>query len=158
MPAVFISSEFLASFKAPPAALEAAYFVVAHSEAMGRDHEQTGWIEDRTRVTNDPAVAILWALVLSGVADDGSNLRPLARVKSFDVNPLDDPAEDEDGNVAGERVAIYVTESGDILSIEDDEFGAIDAEVADWSEIVKEMGTDDEDPASDLAPSEVETA
>lgn len=138
MTPLFISSEFLTAFRPPPLAKDARYFALAHSDYFGDDDEdgRVGWIEDRTRVTDSPAIAVAWALVLTGVADDGSNPMPLARIKAFSVDPMDAMA-DEEGDLPGEHVVLYVTDGGEVLSPSDPEFKAIDAKTAEWSEIIK---------------------
>jgi hypothetical protein len=137
MPPLFISSEFLATFRPPPLAEDAHYFAVAHSDYFGDNEDgRVGWIEDRTRVTDSPAIAVAWALALTGVADDGSNPLPLARIKAFSVNPID-AISDEEGDLPGEQIVIYVTDEGEVLSQSDPEFKAIDAKTMEWSEIIK---------------------
>jgi len=150
MTPLFISSEFLTSFQPPPLAREANYLVVAYSENFGDDSEadQIGWFEDRTRVTDSPVIAVTWALALTGIADDGSNSLPLARIKAFSVDPMEN-AGDEDGDLPGEHVAMYVTVEGEILSPSDTGFKEVDAEVAEWPEIIKSVAVDAENVGAD---------
>jgi hypothetical protein len=117
MAPLLISSEFIASFRPPTLADDARYFAVAHSDSFGNDDEdcRVGWIEDRTRVTDSPVIAAAWALMLTGVADDGSNPLPLARIKAFSVNPIDSTSDKED-DLPGEHVVMYVTDEGEVLS------------------------------------------
>lgn len=138
MASLFISSEFLTIFRPPPLAEDAHYFALAYSDYFCNEDEdgRVGWIEDRTRVTDSPAIAVAWALALTGVADDGSNPLPLARIKAFSVNPID-AMSDEEGDLPGEHVVMYVTVEGEVLPPSDPEFKAIDAKTAEWSEIIK---------------------
>jgi hypothetical protein len=147
---MLISAEFLTDYEPPDLGEDAGFFVVARTEAFGDDdgHGGTGWIEDRTRVTDSAVLAVAWALMLTGVADDGTNPLPLARVRAFAVDPSEhaDAALDE---LPGERVVLYVEADGTILSRDDDEFADLDAETGQWSEIVKIFADeDDEDEVS----------
>ena len=69
MAPLFVSREFLESCEPPALPASANYFTVGYSQP----HELRGgevycsWVEDRTRVTDSPAVAIAWALMLAGV-------------------------------------------------------------------------------------------
>ena len=79
---MLITSEFLTDYEPPDLGPDANFFVVARTEGFGDEDENgggalgVGWIEDRTRVTDSAVLAVAWALLLTGVADDGSN--PLA--------------------------------------------------------------------------------
>ena len=59
-------------------------------------------------------LAVAWALLLTGVADDGSNPLPLARVRAFAVDPQEHAEADLD-ELPGERVVLYVESDGTIL-------------------------------------------
>ena len=90
---VLITSEFLTEYQPPDLGEDANFFVVARTEGFGEDEGNggsalgVGWIEDRTRVTDSAVLAVAWALLLTGVADDGSNPLPLARVRAFARRP-----------------------------------------------------------------------
>jgi hypothetical protein len=146
---MLITSEFLTEYQPPDLGEDANYFVVARTEGFGDDDENgggsigVGWIEDRTRITDSPVLAVAWALLLTGVADDGSNPLPLARIRAFAVDPQEHADADLD-QLEGERVVLYVESDGTILDADDDEFAAYERQTGDWSEIVKVFFDDDE--------------
>jgi len=139
---MLITPEFLSEYEPPDLGPDANFFVVARTEGFGEDDDNggsaagVGWIEDRTRVTSSPVLAVAWALVLTGVADDGSNPLPLARVRAFAVDPSEHADAELDG-LPGERVVLYVETDGTILSAADEEFADYEARTGEWSEIVK---------------------
>jgi hypothetical protein len=145
---VIVTSEFLTAYVPPDLGPDANWFVVARTEGFGEDEGNggsaigVGWIEDRTRVTDSAVLAVAWALLLTGVADDGSNPLPLARIRAFAVNPQEHAAADLD-QLEGERVVLYVESDGTILDAGDDEFTDYERQTGEWSEIVK-VYTDDE--------------
>jgi hypothetical protein len=151
---MLITSEFLTDYEPPDLGEDANFFVVARTESFGADEDgngdggSVGWIEDRTRVTDSPVLAVAWALLLTGVADDGANPLPVARVRAFAVDPTEH-ADAELDDLPGERVVLYVETDGTILSRADgEEFTSLDTRTGDWSEIVKiysEDGDEDED-------------
>jgi hypothetical protein len=146
---MLITSEFLTEYQPPDLGEDANYFVVARTEGFGDDDENgggsigVGWIEDRTRITDSAVLAVAWALLLTGVADDGSNPLPLARIRAFAVDPQEHADADLD-QLEGERVVLYVESDGTILDADDDEFAAYERQTGDWSEIVKVFFDDDE--------------
>jgi hypothetical protein len=138
---VLITSEFLTEYHPPDLGADASFFVVARTEGFGEEDNGgsalgDGWIEDRTRVTDSAVLAVAWALLLTGVADDGSNPLPLARVRAFAVNPQEH-AEADLGQLEGERVVLYVESDGTILDASDPEFADYELQTGEWSEIVK---------------------
>jgi len=146
---VLITSEFLTDYQPPDLGADANFFVVARTEGFGEEGGNggtalgVGWIEDRTRVTDSAVLAVAWALLLTGVADDGSNPLPLARVRAFAADPSEH-ADAELDALPGERVVLYIEGDGTILSAADEEFADYNQRTADWSEIVK-IYSDDED-------------
>src|SRR3954469_1389082 len=147
---MLITSEFLTEYQPPDLGEDANYFVVARTERFGEDDGNgggamgIGWIEDRTRVTDSAVLAVAWALLLTGVADDGSNPLPIARIRAFAVDPQEHADADLD-QLEGERVVLYVESDGTILEADDDEFAAYERQTGEWSEIVKIYSDDDED-------------
>jgi hypothetical protein len=145
---VLITSEFLTQYEPPDLGPDANFFVVARTEGFGEDEENggsalgVGWIEDRTRVTDSAVLAVAWALLLTGVADDGSNPLPLARVRAFAVDPSEH-ADAELDALPGERVVLYVESDGTILDASDAEFGDYEQRTGEWSEIVKIYSDED---------------
>jgi hypothetical protein len=135
---VLITSEFLTEYRPPDLGPDANFFVVARTEGFGEDagNGGVGWIEDRTRVTDSAVLAVAWALLLTGVADDGSNPLPLARIRAFGVDPQEHAEADLD-ELEGERVVLYVESDGTILDASDPEFAGYERQTGDWSEIVK---------------------
>ena len=127
---MLITSEFLTDYEPPDLGPDANFFVVARTEGFGEETRTVGgalgvgWIEDRTRVTDSAVLAVAWALLLTGVADDGSNPWPLARVRAFAVDPSDH-AEANLDDLPGERIVLYVESDGTILSAADEEFADI---------------------------------
>jgi hypothetical protein len=146
---VLITSEFLTSYQPPDLGENANFFVVARTEGFGEEEGNggtamgVGWIEDRTRVTDSAVLAVAWALLLTGVADDGSNPLPLARVRTFAVDPQEHADADLD-QLEGERVVLYVESDGTILDATDAEFADYERQTGEWSEIVK-IYTDEEE-------------
>ena len=146
---MLITSEFLTEYVPPDLGENATFFVVARTEGFGEDEGNggsaigVGWIEDRTRVTDSAVLAVAWALLLTGVADDGSNPLPLARVRAFAVNPQEHADADLD-QLEGERVVLYVESDGTILDASDAEFADYERQTGEWSEIVKIYTDDDE--------------
>ena len=145
---MLVTREFLTDYEPPDLGPDARFFVVARTEGFGDEDNgggaiAVGWIEDRTRVTDSAVLAVAWALLLTGVADDGSNPLPLARVRAFAVDPSEH-ADAELDQLPGERVVLYVETDGEILSRADDEFGNYEQRTGEWSEIVK-IYSDDED-------------
>jgi hypothetical protein len=145
---MLITSEFLTEYEPPDFGEDATYFVVARTEGFGDDDDgggalRVGWIEDRTRVTDSAVLAVAWALLLTGVADDGSNPLPLARVRAFAVDPSEHAEADLD-ELPGERVVLYVETDGTILSREDEEFAGYEESTGEWSEIVKIYSDEDD--------------
>ena len=63
-------------------------------------------------------LAVAWALLLTGVADDGSNPLPIARIRTFAVDPQEHADADLD-QLAGERVVLYVETDGTIIEADD---------------------------------------
>jgi len=144
---MLITREFLTEFEPPDLGADANFFVVARTEAFGDDGNgggPVGWIEDRTRVTDSPVLAVAWALLLTGVADDGSNPLPIARVRAFAVDPQEHADADLD-QLPGERIVLYVETDGTILERDDEDFIALDARTGDWGEIVKIYSDEDEE-------------
>jgi hypothetical protein len=156
---VLITSEFLTEYEPPDLGPDANFFVVARTEGFGEDERSgddpsgrggsnggsaigVGWIEDRTRVTDSAVLAVAWALLLTGVADDGSNPLPLARVRAFGVDPQEHADADLD-QLPGERVVLYVETDGTILDASDEEFADYERRTGEWSEIVKIYSDDD---------------
>src|SRR3954471_9432254 len=139
---MLITSEFLTEYQPPDLGEDANFFVVARTESFGDDDDNgggalgVGWIEDRTRVTDSAVLAVAWALLLTGVADDGSNPLPLARIRAFAVNPQEHAEADLD-QLEGERVVLYVESDGTILDGSDPEFADYERQTGEWSEIVK---------------------
>jgi hypothetical protein len=160
---MLITTEFLTEYEPPELGEEANFFVVARTESFGDEGERSGgeppgrdrsggpvgWIEDRTRVTDSPVLAVAWALLLTGVADDGANPLPIARVRTFAVDPQEHADADLD-QLPGERIVLYVETDGTILTRDDEEFTALDERTRDWGEIVKIYfdGDEDEDDVS----------
>jgi hypothetical protein len=145
---VLITSEFLTEYQPPDLGPDASFFVVARTEGFGEDDNGggtmgVGWIEDRTRVTDSAVLAVAWALLLTGVADDGSNPLPLARIRAFGVDPQEH-AEAELDQLPGERVVLYVESDGTILDATDSEFTDYERQTGNWSEIVKIYSDEDE--------------
>jgi hypothetical protein len=146
---VIVTSEFLTDYTPPVLGENANFFVVARTEGFGEEDGNggsamgVGWIEDRTRVTDSAVLAVAWALLLTGVADDGSNPLPLARIRAFGVNPQEHADADLD-QLEGERVVLYVESDGTILDASDDEFGDYERQTGEWSEIVKIYTDEDE--------------
>ena len=146
---MLITSEFLTEYQPPDLGPDANFFVVARTEGFGEDDGNgggtmgVGWIEDRTRVTDSAVLAVAWALLLTGVADDGSNPLPLARIRAFAVDPQEHAQADLD-QLPGERVVLYVESDGSILEAGEDEFADYERQTGEWSEIVK-IYSDDED-------------
>jgi hypothetical protein len=146
---VLITSEFLTEYRPPDLGENANFFVVARTEGFGEDEGNggsalgVGWIEDRTRVTDSAVLAVAWALLLTGVADDGSNPLPLARIRAFGVNPQEHADADLD-QLEGERVVLYVESDGTILDASDPEFADYERQTGGWSEIVKIYTDEDE--------------
>jgi hypothetical protein len=142
---MLISREFLTDYDPPGLGEDAKFFVVAWTESFGDGGdggEPVGWIEDRTRVTDSAVLALGWALLLSGVADNGENPIPLARVRAFAVDPSEHGAAELD-DLPGERVVFYVESDGTIVSTEDEEFAGLHEQTGDWGEIVKVYGEED---------------
>jgi hypothetical protein len=136
---MLITSEFLTEYEPPDLGPDASFFVVARTESFGDEGNgggPVGWIEDRTRVTDSAVLAVAWALLLTGVADDGSNPLPLARVRAFAVDPSEHADADLD-QLPGDRVVLYVEPDGTILDAGDEDFAALEQRTGDWSEIVK---------------------
>jgi hypothetical protein len=146
---VLITSEFLTEYRPPDLGPDASFFVVARTEGFGDDDGNgggtmgVGWIEDRTRVTDSAVLAVAWALLLTGVADDGSNPLPLARIRAFGVDPQEHAEADLD-RLPGERVVLYVESDGNIVEAADEYFAALEEQTGEWSEIVK-IYSEDED-------------
>jgi hypothetical protein len=149
---VLITSEFLTEYQPPDLGPDANFFVVARTEGFGEDDGNgggplgVGWIEDRTRVTSSAVLAVAWALLLTGVADDGTNPIPLARIRAFAVDPQEH-AQAELDQLPGERVVLYVESDGAILDASDEEFAEYQKREGDWSELVKiysDEGDEDE--------------
>ncbi|WP_028065001.1 hypothetical protein [Solirubrobacter soli] len=146
---MLITSEFLTEYRPPDLGENANFFVVARTEGFGEDEGNggtalgVGWIEDRTRVTDSAVLAVAWALLLTGVADDGSNPLPLARIRAFAVNPQEHADADLD-QLEGERVVLYVESDGAILDASDAEFADYERQTGEWSEIVKIYTDEDE--------------
>ena len=157
---MLITSEFLTEYQPPDLGENASFFVVARTEGFGEDDGErsgdepsgrgrsgsgmrVGWIEDRTRVTDSAVLAVAWALLLTGVADDGSNPLPLARVRTFAVDPQEHAEADLD-QLEGERVVLYVESDGTILDASDPEFADYERETGEWSELVKIYSDEEE--------------
>jgi hypothetical protein len=152
---MLITSEFLTEYQPPDLGEDANFFVVARTEGFGGDDDDNGgsaigvgWIEDRTRITSSPVLAVAWALLLTGVADDGSNPLPIARIRAFAVDPQENADADLD-QLPGERVVLYVETDGTILEADDEQFAAYERQTGDWSEIVKIYSDDDDDEDAD---------
>ena len=146
---MLITSEFLTEYQPPDLGPDANFFVVARTEGFGDDDGNggaalgVGWIEDRTRVTSSAVLAVAWALLLTGVADDGSNPLPIARIRTFAVDPQEHADADLD-QLPGERIVLYVETDGTILERDDEDFIALDARTGDWGEIVKIYSDEEE--------------
>jgi len=149
---VLITSEFLTEYQPPDLGPDANFFVVARTEGFGDDDGNggaalgVGWIEDRTRVTSSAVLAVAWALLLTGVADDGSNPIPLARVRAFAVDPQEH-AQAELDQLPGERVVLYVESDGTILDASDADFAQYEQRGGEWSEVVKIYSDEEDDDA-----------
>ncbi len=147
---MLITSEFLTEYQPPDLGENARFFVVARTEGFGEDDGNggaalgVGWIEDRTRVTDSAVLAIAWAFLLTGVADDGSNPLPIARIRAFAVDPQEHADADLD-QLPGERVVLYVETDGTIIEADEAEFAALEKQTGEWSEIVKVFYDEDED-------------
>jgi len=147
---MLITSEFLTEYEPPDLGPDANFFVVARTEGFGEDEGNggaslgVGWIEDRTRVTDSAVLAVAWALLLTGVADDGSNPLPIARVRTFAVDPSEHAEADLD-QLPGERVVLYVETDGTILEAADEDFAALEKQTGEWSEIVKIYSDEDDE-------------
>jgi hypothetical protein len=147
---MLITSEFLTEYQPPDMGEDANFFVVARTEGFGEDDGNgggsmgVGWIEDRTRVTDSPVLAVAWAFLLTGVADDGSNPLPIARIRAFAVDPQEHADADLD-QLPGERVVLYVETDGTIIEADEEEFAALEKQTGEWSEIVKVFYDEDED-------------
>ena len=145
---MLISAEFLTDYEPPDLGGDARFFVVARTESFGDDGDgggsggRVGWIEDRTRITDSAVLAVAWALLLTGVADDGINPLPIARVRAFAVDPSDH-ADAELDELPGERIVLYVETDGSIFSRDEEEFVALDERTSEWSEIVKIYSDED---------------
>lgn len=150
MPALFVSGDFMTGFEPPELEDDANFFAVAYSENAVDDIEvdEVGWIEDRTRITDSVVVAALWAVLLTGIADDGSNPYPIARITSFAVDPIEADSDSEEP-LPGERVVLYVTADGHFVTAGDDEFAALHADVEAWDEVIKTFDGDLDDVESD---------
>ncbi len=101
-PAIFVSNEAL-DLLAPPAAASGDYYAVAYTRTPVEGGGQPFWLEDRLRITDDYRVAYVWAIMLAGVADDGLNGEPWARISGFDGDPFE--ADDD----ASGRVVLYLS-------------------------------------------------
>jgi hypothetical protein len=147
---MLITSEFLTQYQPPDLGEDANFFVVARTEGFGDDDGNgggsmgVGWIEDRTRVTDSAVLAVAWAMLLTGVADDGSNPLPIARIRAFAVDPQEHADADLD-QLPGERVVLYVETDGTIIEADEEEFAALEKQTGEWSEIVKVFYDEDED-------------
>ncbi|MDA0164027.1 hypothetical protein OM076_27390 [Solirubrobacter ginsenosidimutans] len=147
---MLITSEFLTEYQPPDLGDDANFFVVARTEGFGDDDGNgggslgVGWIEDRTRVTDSAVLAVAWAILLTGVADDGSNPLPIARIRAFAVDPQEHADADLD-QLPGERVVLYVETDGTIIEADEAEFAALEKQTGEWSEIVKVFYDEDED-------------
>ena len=147
---MLITSEFLTEYQPPDMGEDANFFVVARTEGFGEDDGNgggsmgVGWIEDRTRVTDSVVLAVAWAILLTGVADDGSNPLPIARIRTFAVDPQEHADADLD-QLPGERVVLYVETDGTIIEADEAEFAALEKQTGEWSEIVKVFYDEDED-------------
>jgi hypothetical protein len=147
---MLITSEFLTEYQPPDVGEDANFFVVARTEGFGDDDGNgggslgVGWIEDRTRVTDSAVLAVAWAFLLTGVADDGSNPLPIARIRAFAVDPQEHADADLD-QLPGERVVLYVETDGTIIEADEEEFAALEKQTGEWSEIVKVFYDEDED-------------
>ena len=146
---MLITSEFLTEYQPPDLGPDASFFVVARTEGFGEDDGNgggtmgVGWIEDRTRVTDSAVLAVAWAFLLTGVADDGSNPLPLARIRAFAVDPQEHAQADLD-QLPGERVVLYVESDGTILEAGEEAFADYEKQTGEWSEIVKIYTDEDE--------------
>ena len=72
-------------------------------------------------MTDDYRVAYVWAIVLAGVADDGLNREPWARISAFDGDPFE--ADDD----ASGRVVLYLSPMLDEFATGDEGFDELDA-------------------------------
>lgn len=136
MAALFVADEFLTEFEPPPLGHDARFFVIARNGRIRDEDDHQDWFEDRTRVTNSITIAALWALALSGDADDGSNPKPLARVTAFAVDPLE-ARENDAGELEGEQVVLYVSADGEVLAKGTEAFASLHSAVREWPEIIK---------------------
>jgi len=146
---MLITSEFLTEYQPPDLGEDANFFVVARTEGFGEDDNGggsmgVGWIEDRTRVTDSAVLAVAWAFLLTGVADDGSNPLPIARIRTFAVDPSEHAEADLD-QLPGERVVLYVETDGTIIEAGEEEFAALEQQTGEWSEIIKIYSDEDEE-------------
>ncbi len=136
MPALFVADEFLTEFEPPPLGDDARFFVITRNGRIRDEGDHQDWFEDRTRVTNSITIATLWALALSGDADDGSNPQPLARVTAFAVDPLE-ARENDVGELEGDHVVLYVSADGNILVKGTEAFDSLHSAAREWPEIIK---------------------
>ncbi len=142
MPGILLTRGFLDDYEPPEIPEGFDYFTVAHSELVDPETEgeevELGWIEDRTRVTTDPAIAFAWAVLLAGMVDDGDNPQPLARVTAYLVDPIE--VTDWEDEPPEEHVVVYVAETGEsIVPGDDGEGDALHAAVAEWPELHKTL-------------------
>ncbi len=136
-PAIFVSNEALDLLAPPPAAAGGDYYAVAYTRSPVEGGGQPFWLEDRLRVTDDYRVAYVWAIVLAGVADDGLNGEPWARISAFDGDPFE--ADDD----ASGRVVLYLSPMLDEFAVGDEGFDELDATARTWDVVVRALGAGD---------------
>ena len=135
-PAIFVSNEAL-DLLAPPAAASGDYYAVAYTRSPVEGGGQPFWLEDRLRITDDYRVAYVWAIMLAGVADDGLNGEPWARISGFDGDPFE--ADDD----ASGRVVLYLSPLLDEFAPGEEGFAELDALAGRWDVVVQALGAGD---------------
>jgi hypothetical protein len=133
-PAIFVSNEALDLLAPPPAAAGGDYYAVAYTRTPVEGGGPPFWLEDRLRVTDDYRVAYVWAIVLAGVADDGLNAEPWARIAAFEGDPFE-----ADDDALG-RVVLYLSPLLDEVAPGDEGFDELDATAGRWDVVVRALG------------------
>ena len=136
-PAIFVSNEALDLLAPPPAAADGDYYAVAYTRTPVEGGGPPFWLEDRLRVTDDYRVAYVWAIVLAGVADDGLNAEPWARIAAFEGDPFE-----ADDDALG-RVVLYLSPLLDEVAPGDEGFDELDATAGRWDVVVRALDTGD---------------
>ena len=103
------------------------------------------WVADHTLTTDSYGVALLWALALVGVVDDGENPKPLARVVAHRTDPSEaKPAEDDLVEEDEERTIAFVTPEA-VISAEDPEGKELAAETRELPELIKAISVEEDE-------------